>query len=410
MPLPMNYGRVGWFIYLLAGFILTWLMMNRHESPEFRLVAAETTTAEHTPFVLSEFISGGLTKEVHSSTAVELPDGDIGVFWYAGTREGGKDVAIFSRFLNTRSGKDKNATWSGIRHVTGRAENIDGVRRHIRKVGNPLVLYHRDKLWLFYVTVSMGGWAGSSINLIWSGDKGQSWSSPKRLITSPFINISTLVKERAIITNDGNILLPVYHEFLGKFAELLRIDAQGEVIDKYRISHGRKATQPVVLPQGNKEAIVLLRNTAENGTHRLLTSQTHDGGESWQPLSDLELPNPDAAVSSVSLDRPNELLLVFNNDEKERNDLTLAYASDYHPGLAGQWQILYVFETEDPEDEQLHNPYSYPFLVKTQQGDFHLFYSWKRQYIKHVYFNRAALDEMIEMKGNFKLQQQQGNN
>jgi len=293
---------------------------------------------------------------------------------------------------------------------------MDGIHRHIRKLGNPLVLYYQDKLWLFYVTVSVGGWAGSSINLIQSSDNGQTWSRPKRLITSPFINISTLVKERAVIATDGSILLPVYHELIGKFSEILRINPQGEVIDKYRISHGREAIQPIVLPQDKEQAFVLLRNVSETGSHRILTSQTDNGGINWQPLSELDLPNPNAAVSSVSLDRPNELLLVFNNDEKERSDLTLAYAAAFQvgqPGQSGQWQIIYEFENEASEefqDEKLHNPYSYPFLVKTRRGDFHLFYSWKRQYIKHVFFNRAALDKMIATKDIFQLQQVQGQN
>lgn len=421
----MTNGRVGWLIYLLAGFTFTWLMMDKHEPPAFQYVSTKITTTQAlqtqaSPLIRSEFISGGLTKEVHSATAVELPDGDIGVFWYAGSREGSRDVAIFSRFLGKQTAKDNMGSWSDIRRVIDPQGSMEGVHRHIRKVGNPLVLYYQDKLWLFYVTVSVGGWAGSSINLIQSGDKGQTWSKPKRLITSPFLNISTLVKERAVIAADGSILLPVYHEFIGKFSEMLRIDPQGEVIDKYRISQGREAIQPIVLPQSQEQAIVFLRNVSATGSHRILASQTRNGGENWQSLSELELPNPDAAVSSVSLDRSNELLLVFNNDKKERSDLTLAYAADFqmgHPGLSGQWQILYQFENENsekPEDaphqEKLHNPYSYPFLVKTQRGDFHLFYSWKRQYIKHVFFNRAVLDKMITSRGRFKWPQDQGQN
>ena len=413
--MPQINGRVGWLIYLLAGFTVTWLMIDKYKPPAFQSASAKPSTSLQPPVIRSEFMSGGLTKEVHSATAVELPDGDIGVFWYAGSREGSKDVAIFSRFLKTQTSTDHRDSWSEIRQVIDRAGSRNAVHRYIRKLGNPLILYYQDKLWLFYVTVSVGGWSGSSINLIQSSDKGQSWSKSKRLITSPFTNVSTLVKERAVIAADGSILLPVYHEFIGKFAEILHIDPQGEVLDKFRISHGRGAIQPIVLPQSKNEAIVFLRNTneAKTGSHRILTSQTRNGGKTWQPLSDLELPNPDAAVSSVPLDRPNELLLAFNNDEFERNDLTLAYASNYQPGQPEQWQILYEFEhesSEDPQEENLHNPYSYPFLVKTRKGDFHLFYSWKRQYIKHVFFNRAALDKMIAMKGNFKLQQGQGQN
>ena len=40
-----------------------------------------------------------------------------------------------------------------------------GVNRYIRKLGNPVVT--RDaagRIWLFYVSVSVGGWSGSAIN------------------------------------------------------------------------------------------------------------------------------------------------------------------------------------------------------------------------------------------------------
>ena len=59
--------------------------------------------------------------------------------------------------------------------------------------------------------------------------------------------------------------------------------------------------------------------------------------------------------------------------------------------------VIHEFENANdrgPDAEKIHNPYSYPFLLKTSDGDFHLFYSWQRKYIKHVFFNRAALDEM----------------
>lgn len=389
--------HTGWLAYLAAVFLAAWSLVKAPEPAAFAMPPADVHGAEQKPLIQSEFISGGLTTEVHSATAVELANDDIGVFWYAGRREGSSDVAIFSRILQKPRDDQANATWSEIRRVADRTESRDGLERHIRKLGNPLVFYHQNKLWLFYVTVSFGGWAASSINLIQSDDNGHSWSTPKRLITSPFLNISTLVKERALATQDGGILLPVYHEFIGKFSEILRIDSQGEVVDKYRISHGRTAIQPIVIPTGQDSAVAFLRNATEDAGSAILTSSSHDGGVSWRALSALELPNPNAAITSVSLDSPNEMLLVFNNDDEDRNDLTLAYAKNYATGQPVEWQIIHEFENANrrgPDAEAFHNLYSYPYLVKTNDGDFHLFYSWQRKYIKHVFFNRAALDEM----------------
>ena len=247
------------------------------------------------------------------------------------------------------------------------------------------------------MTVPLGGWAVSSNNQVQSDDHGKTWGSPKRLVTSPFINISTLVKARPLIAGDGTILLPVYHQLIGKFSEILRLDSLGGVIDKYRISHGRRAIQPVVVPTSQNDAVVFMRNATEDPGSSILTSATRDGGVSWQALSLLELKNPNASITSITLDDTDELLLVFNNDDEERDDLTMAYIENHQPGQPGEWQIVHEFENANdrgPGAEKIHNPYSYPFLLKTSDGDFHLFYSWQRKYIKHVFFNRAALDEM----------------
>ena len=274
----MPSRKSSWLMYVFAVFIPALLLIDKPPQIRFPINNEELPLTTQTPVIREEFVSGGLTKEVHSATATELANGDIGLFWYAGSREGAADVAIYSRFLRSR---DDTGTpvWSEVREVIGRPAGIDGLQRHMRKIGNPLALYHKDKLWLFFVTVSIGGWGGSSINLIQSGDNGKSWGSPKRLVTSPLINISTLVKERAVIAEDGSILLPVYHEFIGKFAELLHLDPQGEVIDKYRITHGRKATQPVVLPMSSKRAVAFLRNVTETESSTILSSLTLDGGQ-----------------------------------------------------------------------------------------------------------------------------------
>lgn len=393
----MQKRRAGWLIYLFAGFVPAYLLVETPPPISFPVSNEKLQASIQAPVIREELVSGDLTKEVHSATATELANGDIALFWYAGSREGSADVAIHGRFLRTADDTGTPA-WSEIREVIGRSRSIDGLQRYIRKIGNPLGLYHRDTLWLFYVTVSVGGWGGSSINLIQSKDNGKSWSSPKRLVTSPLINISTLVKEKAVIAKDGSVLLPVYHEFIGKFSELLHLDPQGEVINKYRITNGRKALQPVMLPLSKKKAVVFMRNVTDSQHPTIRSSLTRDGGASWQPLPAMELPNPNSAVSSVCVDRPEELLLVFNNDGEERSDITLAYAENYRAGESGQWRIIYQFENETGQKthgEDLHNPYSYPFLIKTMTGDFHLFYTWKKQFIKHVFFNRESLNQML---------------
>ncbi len=240
--------------------------------------------------------------------------------WYGGSREGAKDVAIYqSRF--------EGGAWSpAVRVATARQTQAD-VHRYVRKLGNPVLCRDaRGRLHLFYVSVSVGGWGGSALNHMASADEGATWSRARRIVGSPFLNISTLVKGAPLLLEDGSLLLPAYHEFLGKFPELLRIGPDGEVLGRYRIAFGRRAIQPSVVPVDRKRALAYMRHTGP-GPRRVMLSETRDGGVHWSALEPLALPNPDAAVSALRLP-DGTFLLAYNPSESDRRTLSLAVSAD----------------------------------------------------------------------------------
>ena len=385
----MTAIRLGVLLVIAAGFTLAISTLPAMQEPVFDIPENGTRIQDSEPVLEEAFISGTVTREVHSATAVELSNGDIRVFWYGGKREGSKDTSIYSRVL----GKSDNS-WSDIDEIMTRQTVTRDTRRYIRKLGNPVAAVKGDALWLFFVSVSVGGWAGSSINLAVSDDNGTTWGPVKRLISSPFMNISTLVKNAPLMTENDDVILPVYHEFIGKFAELLRLDSTGNVIGKYRISHSREAIQPTLLPVDTTHAIAFMRNTSAKRPGKLWFSRSQDNLASWTRLEALTLPNPDAAVTAVQLNTAEELILVFNNHPSERDDISMAYRAD----SAAAWQLIHQFENKTGTKKE-HNPYSYPYLLQTRDGNFHLFYTWKRKHIKHVYFNRAALRDMLPPAG-----------
>src|SRR5512139_3585338 len=128
------------------------------------------------------------TPSVHGADVIETRDGGLLATWFGGTREGATDVALWGADYSpaTRS-------WSTPRRILGAAETRAALGRHIKTVGNSVLARDvQGGLWLYYVSVSVGGWAGSALNAMHSGDEGQTWDEPRRLITSPFFNISTL--------------------------------------------------------------------------------------------------------------------------------------------------------------------------------------------------------------------------
>jgi predicted neuraminidase len=321
--------------------------------------------------------AAGLTKEAHSSTLVRLGNGNVLAAWYGGSREGAGDVALY--LAEYHSGEQR---WGKARRLTDPETTQRQVRRYIKKVGNPVLFSHPDgTLWLFYVSVSVGGWAGSSINYITSTDQGGTWSAARRLITSPFANISTLVKGAPLLYEDGTIGLPVYHEFIGKFPELLHLDQKGRVLDKIRMGSGKSSLQPSIAALDEERAIALLRYSG-TPPNRILETRSGDGGRSWRPVRKLRLPNPNSALMLRKISE-RQLLLVFNNTEDGRKNLSLALSDDE----GETWRVVHALE-DSPEEEG----FSYPFLIETDDGLFHLSYTWNKRRIKHVVFNRAWLE------------------
>lgn len=153
---------------------------------------------------LSTWLPDTGAASVHAASLIALKDGAIRAFWFAGSREGAPDVVINSAVFDTHS-----STWSAPTVVIDRLGAQSGLSRYIAKIGNPVPSRMADgRMQLFFVTVSIGGWAGSSISTMISDDEGLTWGRPQRLISSPLLNLSTLVKSPALQFADGRLGLP----------------------------------------------------------------------------------------------------------------------------------------------------------------------------------------------------------
>lgn len=372
--------RILFTIGLLFILGLAWTALQ-NPSPAGFMVQRKIPNNDR-PVYETSFASSGVTSEVHSAGVIELRNGDIRAVWYGGTREGHADVAIYTNLWDASSGK-----WGQEQVAIDLATTRTGAKRYARKIGNPVITRGTNNaIWMFYVS-AVGGWATSSINLVISRDEGKSWDTPKRLITSPTLNLSTLVKGNPIHFTDGSIGLPVYHEFLAKFGELLRLDKDGNVIDKARLAWGNDSLQPVIIPYSEREAISILRY-AGDPPNRILAQYSDNAGLDWTAPFKTRLPNPNSAIAGIGINGGKRMLLVFNDDPEERDKLSLAITDDH----GSTWKLIHVFELWNDEWEGKHQGYAYPSLIQASNGDFHLVYSWNVQKIKHVRFNRAWLE------------------
>ena len=319
---------------------------------------------------------------VHAASLIALKDGAIRAFWFAGSREGAADVSIYSSVYDSKS-----SNWGAPTVVMDRIRAERGLSRYIAKLGNPVPSRLADgRLQLFFVTVSVGGWAGSSISAITSDDEGLTWSNPQRLIASPLLNLSTLVKSPSVMFADGLLGLPAYHEWIGRFGEFLRVDA-GQIIDKRRMSSGRSAIQPFVFVNDAQAASAYFRQARSAGLPKQIpVSRTQDAGQSWQLSEDLAIANPNSAITGLTL-KNGARILVLNNIETARYRMVLLMSDP----KSSQWHILEVLEDDEALPNAQRKEFSYPYLVTVDGEDAHLVYTWDRKKIRHRYFSGAWL-------------------
>lgn len=369
------------------------------------------------PTFKAQFVSSVPGQAVHAPSIVELKDGSLRAVWFSGSREGAGDVTIQTSVLNVISQR-----WGLETTLFNRAQLETGLLRYVKKIGNPVIARALDgSLHLWVVNVSLGGWAGSAITWARSVDEGATWSTPKRLVTSPFLNISTLVKGAPVPMADGSVSLPAYHEFITKFGEVLHVSAKGEMLDKTRIPGSHNSLQPVVLVASTTEARAYMR-ASQGG--KVVMSSTLDAGKTWTEAAAINLPNPDSALAGLVSSNGNNWV-ALNPSVQGRQSLALFKAGSLgtfdgtrpifvegselsletsnlklpiadHAALLGR--ELKARGASDADIQayvassarQLCGPtdcvqeFSYPFLLQTRDGSLHLIYTWHRSRIKHV--------------------------
>jgi predicted neuraminidase len=182
----------------------------------------------------------------------------------------------------------------------------------------------------------------------------------------------------------GGFAIPIYHECVGRFPEILWIRMSGETLRfrKTRMAGGRTFTQPTIVPYGARGAIALYRNCSDKRAVGMAT--TRDAGNTWSEPHTLGLPNPDSGLNALLL-TDGRILLAFNDSRTDRENLQLAVSYD----TGARW--LRVARIEEGAGEE----FSYPYMILGRDRRIHLVYTWRRKRIKHVVFNEHWIHSTI---------------
>lgn len=364
--------------------VWAWPRAGRIVIPERAFFRLATAPAAEEPAL---FASGFIDHDpplpfVHCPSICTCSDGSLACAWYAGTHEMARDVSVW---LATAPGPAQDSAkpiaWAPPRVVVDRGLAAEQLARFIDKVGNAVVFTDgTGRLWLVYATIAIGGWSGSTLNACSSVDAGATWTVSRRLPVSPFFNISELVRAAPLQLDTGEIVLPIYHECLGKFPELLWLVPDGDRlrVRKTRLVGGRSLLQPALVPLDERRCLAFLRD--HSPARRLAVMRSEDAAQTWSPPAQTPLPNPDASVAAVRLS-DGTVLLACNLSRESRATLDLVR---FDP-TAESWQLLATLDAEPGAQ------FAYPYMEQDARGTIHLVYAWKMRRVRHVMMNESWL-------------------
>jgi len=302
--------------------------------------------------------------QCHSSTLVELENGDLMCSWFGGSREGHDDVGIY---WARRSG----GSWGKVTLAAKIAPVAHWNTVLFRDAAGTVFLFFRVgksiKQWKTYVRRSQDG--------------GMNWSEPDELVPGDDSGGRGPVKNKPIMLSGGTIAAPASREVSGwyAFVDLSRDggktwERSGFVPEVKAMIKGKEdkvgVIQPTLWESAPGKVHMLLRSNAG----QIYRSDSGDGGHTWGTMYPTGLVNNNSGIDLVKL-ADGTLVLAHNPTTYWRNKLILSVSRDN--GFT--WELLQVLE--DKPENVPENEYSYPSIILLQDGSLAVSYTFERRTI-----------------------------
>jgi predicted neuraminidase len=179
----------------------------------------------------------------------------------------------------------------------------------------------------------------------------------------------------------GRILVPMYSDGFS-FGIMAISDDGGYTWNASEPIVGAGSIQPSVVRKNDGTLVAYLR---DNGPppKRALISFSKDDGVTWTEAQDTEIPNPGTSLEAVRL-RNGNWILVYNDIERGRYSLAAALSDD--EGVTWKWKRHLDGRPGSPGTDQYH----YPSVIQAKDGSIHVTYSYfvsAGKAIKHARFS-----------------------
>jgi len=195
-----------------------------------------------------------------------------------------------------------------------------------------------------------------------------------------FRRMGWMTRVHPFVLNNKRIIVPLYSDGFD-FSIMALSDDGGRTWQASRplISFG--GVQPSLVQKRDGTLVAYMR---DNGPppQRVMRSESRDGGMSWSPVVDDDIPNPGSGLEVIRL-QSGRWAMVCNDTEQGRHRLAVLLSDD--EGRTWKWKR---YLENDPPGA---GSYSYPSIIQAKDGTLHVTYSWsqpgKGSCIKYAHFN-----------------------
>ena len=359
----------------------------------------------------SELIFPMQEQHVHSSSIVELPNGDLLTCWFQGSGERkANDVVINGSRL--RKGE---LEWSKPFLMADTPGQPDC---------NPILfLNNENKLFLVWIAVQANRWETSILKVKTTTDYldklTPEWEWQDIILLKPGKEFEERVKEQfdaygrqdlvwaeyalpyeemlieaardpkkretgwmtrthPTILDNGKILLPLYSDGFN-FGLIAISEDDGNTWKSSLPIIGRGLNQPSLVVRKDGSIDAYMRDDGDE-PGRVLVSHSEDEGYSWTYGMKSDIPNPGASLEVIRL-KSGKWLLVYNDVDDGRYSLAVAISDD--EGKSWKWK-------KNIENIKTGS-FSYPSVIQSKNGKIHVTYTYrlsdKQKTIKHISFS-----------------------
>ncbi len=358
------------------------------------LAAAICASAQ--PLYKSELIFPVEKIHNHSSSIVELPNGDLLVCWFHGSGERtADDVVINAARYSHKTGKwgtpfiiadtpgfpDTNPTmfidskqrlfllWPTIiAHQWETALMKYRISTNYQQESGPPVWEHQDNIIL--IPKNMGDKTREVFGKLTSAE-GTIGDRAKKVIEHAddmyFSRMGWFTRTHPLELPSGRILAPMYSDGYS-FGIMAISDDHGYTWTGSEPIVGFGGVQPSVVRKKDGTLVAYLRDNGP-APKRAQFSFSKDDGVSWAPATDTEILNPGTSLEVIAL-RNGDWIMVYNDLEAKRYSLVAAISDD--EGKSWKWRR----HLDGDPSIVVTNEYHYPSVMQAKDGTIHVTYSY----------------------------------